>query len=132
MPKSNHISENSTIGKKYKKTIKKMQDDAPKRDKYDIGRQQVEVVDKKGKVKKIEALRIDIEDWMINLKRQLMDFLYEHKRKHKRILRLKTPAGYYQLFSPEQLLKEIENETVLGKRVLTEVKSKQDLLDLLP
>ena len=61
-----------------------------------------------------------------------MDFLYEHKRKHKRILRLKTPAGYYQLFSPEQLLKEIENETVLGKRVLTEVKSKQDLLDLLP
>jgi len=61
-----------------------------------------------------------------------MEFLYEHTRKHRKTLKIKTTSGYYKVLSPEQLLCEIENETEIGLKILNEIKSKQDLLDLMP
>ncbi len=56
---SSHVSESSAEGKQYKRIMEKMQEKAPKRDKYDIGTPKVEVTDGSGK--KIEAIKIEID-----------------------------------------------------------------------
>ncbi len=61
-----------------------------------------------------------------------MDFLYEHPRKHAKLLKIKNPAGYYVVLSPEQLLKEIEKGTPIGNKLLDEIQTQQDFLNLIP
>lgn len=67
---------------------------------------------------------------MINFERELLDWLYYHPYKHKKILRLKKTAGYYQTYTPEQILKEIESETDLGMSILNDVRRRQGMYAL--
>ena len=57
------------------------------------------------------------------IKRQFLDFLYTHPKKHKKVFNYKDPdKGYSELFSPSQLLKEIDEETSLGKTILKDLR----------
>lgn len=63
------------------------------------------------------------------LKRQFLDFLQNHKYKHKKIFNFKHPKkGYVEFFSPLQLLKEIEQETEIGKEILQNLKYQEQVL----
>lgn len=63
------------------------------------------------------------------IKRQFLDFLYLHPQKHKKLFCYKHPdKGYSEFFSPAQLLKEIEEETELGKKMLEDLKYQEKVL----
>ena len=56
------------------------------------------------------------------VKRQFLDFLYNHPRKYKKTYCYKHKSkGYSELFSPNQILEEISEETEIGKDILKEL-----------
>ena len=62
------------------------------------------------------------------IKRQFLDSLYSHPQSHKRLYSFKKKSGYTVNLSPSQLLKEINQETEIGKQVLESIKLQQKIL----
>lgn len=63
------------------------------------------------------------------LKRQFLDFLYSHPNKHKKIFCYKhSSKGYSEFFSPFQILKEIDEETDFGNKILEEIRYQEKVL----
>jgi len=63
------------------------------------------------------------------VKRQFLDFLYSHPQKHKKLFKYKHPVkGYSECFSPLQLLKEVDQETEIGKKILENLQYQEKVL----
>lgn len=65
-------------------------------------------------------------------KRQFLDYLYEFSNPNKKVFNIKSPGkSYYQLFSPSQLLEEINNQTDLGILILKGLEeNKKNLINM--
>lgn len=65
------------------------------------------------------------------LKRQFLDWLYEHPRKYRKIFKVETKSGYFIKLSPNELLKEIDNKTDIGNKILNQLENDQENIFLM-